>query len=196
MKELELKRKLKENEGVLSECIEKREKFNEIEEKAKKLCQVYGEKDFHVLKGTINYRYEESIKQQDELKGKQKELEEYYKGLSEGYPIPMSDEVEKIYNYIIRYHGNIVELGSEFVKALSLEKRKEVLEKNPLLPYAVIVKSDYHTIMSDMKLKELNATSHIVKGATELWINITLWVAELRTADSHWDSAKLTYLNN
>ena len=162
LKREELKRKLKENEGVLSECIEKREKFNEIEEKAKKLCQVYGEKDFHVLKGTINYRYEESIKQQDELKGKQKELEEYYKGLSEGYPIPMSDEVEKIYNYIIRYHGNIVELGSEFVKALSLEKRKEVLEKNPLLPYAVIVKSDYHTIMSDMKLKELNATSHIV----------------------------------
>ena len=74
----------------------------------------------------------------------------------------MSDEVEKIYNYIIRYHGNIVELGSEFVKELSLEKRKEVLEKNPLLPFAVIVKSDYHTIMSDMKLKELNATSHIV----------------------------------
>ena len=151
-----------EYDEKLSVVIDKRSEVSRLRERAEKLCQVYGERDVFRMRDALNARYIEAANELNAHKAILKKLEAHYEGLNNGSPVPLSQEVLSVYDYIVRYHGDIAILGADLIKELPMEKRKEVIDTNPLIPYAVVIKSDYHTIMSDMKLKELNASGYVV----------------------------------
>lgn len=142
--------------------IEKREQLSGIADKYTKLTQVYRQKDAERLYDEMSLKYEEAVAMLNELKGDLKTSLEYEKALESGCPVISNGDIRKVYEYIIRYHGEVVVLGSSFIAALSLEQKKSALEKNPLLPFSIIVKSNYHTIMADTKLKEINEFGNAV----------------------------------
>lgn len=142
--------------------IDKREELRAVLKKLEKLVMVYGQKDAAKLYEEINRKYVETGDTLVELKSNKKMKSAYEAALNEGCPVINNEDIKKVYEYIIRYHGEVAVLGSSFIAALSLEQRKAALEKNPLLPYSIIVKSDFHTIMADTKLKEINAMGNAV----------------------------------
>ena len=142
--------------------IDKREELRAVLKKLEKLVMVYGQKDATKLYEEINSKYIEAGDALVELKTNRKIKSTYEAALNAGCPVINNEDIKKVYEYIIRYHGEVAVLGSSFIAALSLEQRKAALEKNPLLPYSIIVKSDFHTIMADTKLKEINAMGNAV----------------------------------
>lgn len=152
-------RKLREdildNDEKMSLCIDEKNQVLAILEKSEKLSKVYGEKNFNVLKEVIEFKIKEATEENLKLEEQKKELSAYIAGLENGMIVPTNEQIKSVYEYIIRYYGNIAVLGAEIVKALSKDKCKEILEYNPLLPYSIVVKEKYSSIISDATLKEL-----------------------------------------
>lgn len=153
--EVKIKEDILDNDDRLSLCIDEKNQVMSILEKAEKLSKVYGERNFNVLKELIDLKINEAIEEQTSLEEQEKELSVYMKGLENKTIVPANGQLKGVFEYIVRYYGNIAVLGAELVKALTKEECKEVLEYNPLLPYSIVVKDKYDLIISDTALKEL-----------------------------------------
>ena len=152
---VKIKEDILDNDDKLSLCIDEKNQVMSILEKADKLSKVYGERSFNVLKELIDFKIDEAIEEQSSLEEQEKELSVYMKSLENKTIVPTNGQLKGVFEYIVRYYGNIAVLGAELVKALTKEKCKEVLEYNPLLPYSIVVKDKYDLIISDTALKEL-----------------------------------------
>lgn len=161
-KKEEIRSSIENNDSMLSVCIDEKEEGAKLEEKIKKLSQIYGEKNLIILKDIVDFRYNEATEELLKLKNERDILNNYIISLRNGIVVPLSEEIKNVYSYIVRYYGNIAVLGAEFVKALSVEKKKSVLEINPLLPYSILIKENYHTIAADTGLKELSGVKTAV----------------------------------
>lgn len=154
-KKEEIRSSIENNDNMLSVCIDEKEEGAKLEEKVKKLSQVYAERNPVMLKDIIEFRYNEVMGELLKLKNERDVLNNYNNSLKEGIIVPLGSEIKNVYGYIVRYYGNVAVLGAEFVKALSKEKRKSVLETNPLLPYSILIKDNYHTVIADTGLREI-----------------------------------------
>ena len=152
---VKIKEDILDNDDRLSLCIDEKNQVMSILEKAEKLSKVYGERSFNVLKELIDFKINEAIEEQTSLEEKEKELSVYMRGLENKTIVPANEQLKSVFEYIVRYYGNIAVLGAELVKTLTKEKCKEILEYNPLLPYSIVVKDKYDLIISDTALKEL-----------------------------------------
>lgn len=152
---VKLRADIMSNEDRISVCIDRKNEASVIEEKADRLSGVYGEKNFNVLKETVALKIKEVSGELSRLTEQRALAVEYVEALNNGIVVPTGAQVKKVYEYIIRYYGNIAVLGSELVKALSKDRCREALEFNPLLPYSVVVKENYHAVVGDTTLREL-----------------------------------------
>ncbi|NLL93343.1 MAG: hypothetical protein GX225_04240 [Clostridiales bacterium] len=146
----------------VSDNIDERTKYAGISDRVEKMMTVYREKDVTRLAEIVNTKYidmtAEILRQKSELDYKRKTLE----ALRLGCPIADGEEINNVFEYIERYHGNIAIKGSEYIRSLSAEEKKTVIENNPLVPYSVIIKENYHTLIGDVKLMEQNLAGRIV----------------------------------
>ncbi len=160
--EEEIAIKENDNDNALTDNILLREKLSDIKQKAQKLMEIYGESDIKKLFTTINQKYQSLSKEIADNKAELAELTTYYEELSKGCPVKKTEVLLNVYDYIVRYHGKVAVLGEDFIQAVSVNERKEILEKNPLIPYGIIIKENYHTILADSRISELTDGEYAV----------------------------------
>ncbi len=153
---------IKELDVKLDNLIDERREFAEKTQKAEKIMQLYNEKNIDKLVEQINNNYKEAI---GEIKDKKEELslkKDYLKQLEKGCPVGNSKETKLVLEYIEKYHGGCAVSGSDFIANLDDEQRRQVIEKNPLVPYSIIIMSGYNRIASDTGLRSLLCGNYAV----------------------------------
>lgn len=146
----------------LSENIDRKTKLNEIEEKAEKLLEIYGNRSKEELLEDIRIRSKEALLEEEALSEKLLHKNKFLEQLKTGSPVGMSEAMTVVMEYMERYHTGKVVSGCDYLKGMEVSARKKVLEQVPVLPYSILVKKDYQSIMADGRLKELDLGDYAV----------------------------------
>ena len=146
----------------LSENIDAKTNLSNLEAKEKKLLEIYGISKEEELAEDIIIRSREAVLEEESLSAMLSRKKKYLEQLKTGCPVGMSEAASTVMEYMERYYGGLVVYGAEYLKELAIEERKRILEEIPVLPYSIIVKKDYHTVISDGRLKELDLRDQAV----------------------------------
>ncbi len=158
----ELNIKLRQAEEALDNNINVRKRLSETEAKAQKLMEIYGEKSPKRLSAEIKLRSREAYIEEETLKDKVNRQTVYLEQLKSGCLVGKSDELERVYEYIVKYHGQVASYGADYLRNLSAERRADVIRDVPILPYSIIIEKNYDIITSDAGLKELELGDYAV----------------------------------
>ena len=94
-------------------------------------------------------------------------LEKREKDIRSGRLIEPTESVEKVIDYIFTRHSMQAMYGMDYISALSEDKKQEILEKVPGLPYGIVVEN-MPKLLEDQGLKELDIDSEVVLYGREL----------------------------
>ncbi len=154
--------KLEDTERALAENMEDRQKYTELSERISKLMEIYGESNISALTAEIKNRSREAYLEEETLSRSLAEKKVYLEQLKNGYPVGASEEIEKVYQYIERFHGDIAMLGIDYLKKCDVSDRAMMLERIPVLPYCIIIRKNYQKVVSDAGLKGLEIGNYAV----------------------------------
>lgn len=144
------------------EMGETRQKNDIIRDRIEKICEIYSEYNEERLTEVISEKYRELIEELKKIKDEIKELKKYSSDLQNGCPVGKTEEMETVLSYIEKYHGDVALRGSEFILSLENDKKAQILERIPFLPYSLVIKSNFHNISGDEKLMDIIKTDHAV----------------------------------
>lgn len=131
-------------------------------ERLRKLLDIYHVKDMSGLRQQIADRYRRMIYEMEVKRQQQLQLEKRLKELKEGNPLPAEDDVRQLMEYIRTCHGITCIYGAQYVKGLSAAERAVLLQRLPMLPYAVILKDGFARVAEDILLKEKDFGNHVI----------------------------------
>lgn len=157
-----LNQNLTKLEAELEKNKSKKEGFLEYKKRLEKLKTVYNQKDTDSLFRFLKEKLKDLQQQKEAAEAQQKEWSAYLKRLKEGCPIGNTKEMNKVLDYINRFHGDVAVAGSDILKRCSSKERKELLEKAPVLPYSVVVKDKFEAVIGDAGLEDLNLGNYSV----------------------------------
>lgn len=123
-------------------------------EKLTKLKQVYQEEDLVKLKEKIEKTYRSMVSALDEAGKNIKNKEKLIKSLEENKPVIESEELEKVLEYIRRYHSKDAVSGAEYIANMSEDVKIEFVKNNPIIPYSIIIKENYMQTIMDTRIIE------------------------------------------
>lgn len=153
---------IEQAERELSENIDERTRLEEIEAKASKLMEIYGENIPKRLAEEIKLRSREAYLEEESLKNEADRQSLYLEQLRTGCPVGHGEEVIKVYDYISKFHGAVVIYGTEYLRKKTLHEKERILAIAPILPYSIVISKDYDVIVSDAGLKELELGDYAV----------------------------------
>lgn len=154
--------KLEEAENELSENMQQRRKYTELSERVTKLMEIYGESNITALTTEIKNRSREAYLEEETLNRSLVEKKAYYEQLKNGYPIGASEEIQKVYEYIERFYGDIAIMGIDYLKKCDTADRGIILERIPVLPYCIIIRKNYQKVITDAGIKGLDIGNYAV----------------------------------
>lgn len=125
------------------------------EEKLNKLKEVYQENDVEKLGIKIEKAYRNIVFRLAKEKEDIEKLEYRIDTLKDGKPIPESEALTKVSEYILRYHTKSCISGADYLAELDEKTRIDAIRNNPVLPYAVIVSENFSQIISDWEILKL-----------------------------------------
>ena len=143
---------------------ERSEKLLSVSGKLEKLKEVYGQSDTKKLLKVIEKAYKSMVIRLDKEKISIEKAKKRLNKLEENKSFGESENVEKLKEYIIRYHTKNVITGSEYLKRLEEEDRLSVIRSNPVIAFSVIVYDKAEQIMDDWEM--------IKQLSTDEWIPI------------------------
>ena len=130
-------------------------------ERIDKLKEFYHEKDESQLGNSIYDAYTNNVLEVHKIKREIKDLKEACKAYEKGQLFPDSEEISKALD--IMNAGKIRAVtGASYLNKFEQEKKEELLELFPILPYAVVVLEDYESIRFDKNLKKLSAKGNLI----------------------------------
>lgn len=145
------KQEIEKNRG--QELIHQQESLLKQFESEKKrintLGEVYGEKDFYLLKQAIKDRYKNNIKNIEEKESDKKSLEFDIKRMQERTFLTNRELLLEVREYIKVRQNTIALTGEEYLASLEEEERLPLLKSYPFLPYSLVLKEGYETIRLD-----------------------------------------------
>lgn len=157
---------LKENLSVLAEKIQEsestKERLNQYKERLEKLKIVYKEKDTNNLYKRLEEKLEDSTQERTAVDMEKEKKVTYLKELKNGCPVGRTEETKKVLEYINRVHGKVAAAGADVLKGIDKKKRQELLERVPLLPYAVVIRDKFELVADDAGLENLNLGNYSV----------------------------------
>lgn len=115
-----------------------REKIAEEKERADKLCEAYGEKDYRALRQTVRNRCREAYTEQTRLSGQQLSAKKRRQEIEAGELFFSTEAAETVKDYICTRHKKKAMTGAEYLRGKSREEQEELLGKYAGLPFAVI----------------------------------------------------------
>lgn len=146
--EMEVERELAWNEERIKE-------FSDLEEKAKSICNVYDETNILMLQRKIKESVHNRIYDITVMSKKLEQMSKELEARKNGKAFVESESITDILEYIERYHGDKAVSGLEYIRELDVERREEILWRIPMLPYGIVIKSDFEQITMDTKLNDL-----------------------------------------
>lgn len=129
---------------------------------ADKLKEIYNETDMERLSLVIEHSYRQNVEEIARYKAKKDEKEIQIEAMRQGMPMAVPENLEKLMDYVNRYHNAEAVLGMEFVRKLPREERERILNDIPMLPYAVIMHKNYKNLMTDMNLRKKDFGSYAI----------------------------------
>lgn len=161
-RELELKLEYQRyNQDILrleqdkQELDRKNGKLLNSEEKLNKLKEVYQEEDIGKLGAKIEKAYRNMVVRLAREKEDITKLEYRIRALEEGRPIPESETLTDVLEYILRYHTKNVISGAKYLASLDEQARIDSIRNNPVLPYSIIISENFRQITSDWEILKL-----------------------------------------
>lgn len=158
----ELEGEVEQLRRELENCMEQRqqleaerEQLASYEERVKKLKAVYLENDTEQLYHLLSGKYQEICDREKNLEEERVSFTTYVQGLRTGCPVGGTQEVKTVLKYLNRIDENQAVSGEELLRRASVEERKLLLERIPMLPFAVVVK-DFAVVAADTGLSRLN----------------------------------------
>ena len=147
-----------ENRHTLDTLLAREDEYEEAADKIEKLKTVYHADEGEKLAAILEERITDAVLEVSAIKKNIDKSTKRIKQLEEGRLIEMSGSVKKVVEYIDTRHGIAAIYGMDYLSALPAERRRELLDKNPELPYSVIV-SDYDAIKNDPNIAGLDTGS-------------------------------------
>lgn len=136
-------------------------KYSILKERMDQLLQIYG--------GTVESAENILFQKQKELAGQQqkhaeekKMLQEQVEAAAEGIPIPQSQNVTLFLEDLIRYYDENAVSGYDYLKSVSFEERKRLLEHYPMLPHSVLTYANLEEISTDRKFREKSFGNELI----------------------------------
>lgn len=125
------------------------------EDKLNKLKEVYQEEDIGKLGTKIEKAYRNMVVRLAREKEDITKLEYRISALEEGRPIPESETLTNVLEYILRYHTKNVISGAKYLASLDEKARIDCIRNNPVLPYSIIISENFRQITSDWEILKL-----------------------------------------
>ena len=151
----EYRQEMKQLEAEKLTLEQKSAKLLNVEEKLSKLKDVYQETDIQKLGKKIEKSYRNMILRLEKEAQEVKESERILNELSAGKPIPESETLINVLEYILRVHTKRAVSGTEYLSGLEEGERICAVRNNPILPYCIIIFEHGSQILSDWELMKV-----------------------------------------
>lgn len=137
------------------------EEFRQAEKQLSAIMTVYNVTTPYEAVNAINDRITGTIS--DTMKRKQQIgcLKERLKSLKDGKVLQATEGVKAVIDYISTRHGHMAMHGADYISALPVDVRGEMLSANPALPYGVVTKG-YEDIAEDINLGAIDTGNECV----------------------------------
>lgn len=140
---------------LLSETIKRsEEEFHAVQGRAEELDalgRVYGEKDPQRLLEVVEKLYDDMLRNREELKRKRNRLEALIRTVESG-KFGENEGAKELYAYLSSRYEDRVAAGGDYLMEIPEEDREELLSKAPYLPYSIVIRQDYETILADKNI--------------------------------------------
>ncbi len=127
-----------------------------------KLLEVYHVKDTDALRQQIFERYRKLIYEMEARRQQILALENKIRQLQENNPLAVTEDVQRLMEYIRTCHGITCVYGAEYLKNMRHEEREQLLERMPMLPYTVILKDGFSRVAGDVLMQEKDFGDHLI----------------------------------
>lgn len=141
--------KTEKTEEDMKNCTRMKDEYNKEILRVEKIQELYGEHNTENLYRVIDTRYRETIGEADKNRSETKGFKSYAKNLEKGCPVGESSELREVLDYIEKYHGDVAVSGASYISSLDKEERAAAISRIPLLPYCIVINSEYEKIVSD-----------------------------------------------
>ncbi|MBQ3666096.1 MAG: hypothetical protein II919_08335 [Lachnospiraceae bacterium] len=128
------------------------EKILGVADKLEKLKEVYGQNDPKKLLSVIEKAYQSMVLRVGEEKTLIEKAKQRLSLLADNKPFGESENVQKLVEYIRRYHTKNVMSGAEYIKKFEEEDRLAIIRNNPMIVFSVIVFDHADQIIEDWEM--------------------------------------------
>ena len=153
-----------EREQLTKEAEEADEKLSvylENKDRLKKMLQIYDVKEPDRLYDTVKERAFKHTITLAELEKTVARVKKHLSGVREGRIIEEPGAVTKVKDYMESRHGIFLLSGVDYLSALPVANREDLLGRFPMLPYGVVT-DDFEIIEDDIKIHELDLKNQMV----------------------------------
>ena len=127
--------------------------YTGLKERMDQLIEIYGG-TYESLENILFQQQKELILQQQKNMEEKKKLQRVLAACAEKIPVPQSEAVSAFLEDVARYYDDKAVSGYDYLRNKDSELREVLLERYPMLPYAVVTSADLRSIAEDRKFKE------------------------------------------
>lgn len=152
---------LKQARESLEQAEKRHGEYVMNQDRLKKMMEIYGGKDAASLYETIKERAFEHRIAVANLEREIARLNRHLEQVQEGRILEESLAVTKVKDYLESRHGDFALSGVDYLSALPVNNREELLERFPMLPYGVVTKN-FDTVMEDERIGTIDLGNQAV----------------------------------
>ena len=124
-----------------------------LKERMEQLIGIYGG-TYESVENILFQQQKELVLAHQTHVEEKKKLQTKLAALSDGIPVPQPGAVNGYLEDVARYYDDKAISGYEYLRRKEVQERELLLERYPMLPYAVVTGADLEAIASDLKFRE------------------------------------------
>ena len=128
-------------------------KHSKLSERMDQLIGIYGG-TYESVENILFQQQKELVLAHQKNAEEKKRLQAKLTAIAEGISVPMPEGVTAFLEDVARYYDERAISGYDYLRGKTAEVREILLERYPMLPYAVVTNASLENIASDGKLKE------------------------------------------
>lgn len=128
-------------------------KHSRLTERMDQLIGIYGG-TYESVENILFQQQKELVLAHQKNVDEKKALQSKLAALADGIPVPLFKEVTAFLEDVARYYDEKVLSGYDYLREKEADVREILLERYPMLPYAVVTNANLETIAADRKLRE------------------------------------------
>lgn len=125
--------------------------YQEQKKKAHEIKEVYSSSNLKELKEKIDAAESRMIAEIAKKQEKVEELQGIQQQLEQGIPLKISKEAKKVKAYLDAVFEGSAIYGMHYLEEVEEEEKSTLIQKIPLLPYAIIMRDDYDYLLEDKR---------------------------------------------